>query len=90
MAIWSAQFELVLRMHGGFESDAGNIDPDLSLVQLGVDSLGAAELIALIEDEFQLEIPLERLTPDSFATLRTIWELLCSIEPTPAEATEAG
>ncbi|MEV6927327.1 phosphopantetheine-binding protein [Dactylosporangium sp. NPDC051485] len=90
MAIWSAQFESVLRMHGRLESATANIDPDVSLVQLGVDSLGSAELIALIEDEFGVEIPLERLTPDSFATLRAVWELLCSIDPTLVEANPAG
>jgi acyl carrier protein len=85
MAVWSAQFEHVLRMHGRFLSGAAPIDPDVSLLKLGVDSLEIAELIALIEDEFRLEIPLERLTPESFATPRTIWELLCSIEPSLLE-----
>jgi acyl carrier protein len=89
MAVWSTQFEQVLRMHGRFAPETGDIDPDLSLTKLGVDSLGIAELIALIEDEFQVEIPVEQLTPDSFATPRTVWELLCSIDPSIAEVEAA-
>jgi acyl carrier protein len=81
MAVWSSQFEDALRMHSKFLSDDTVIDPDLSLRELGIDSLEIAELIALVEDEFRLEIPLERLTPEWFETPRTIWQLLCSVEP---------
>lgn len=86
MAVWSTQFEHALRLHSKFISNNTTIDPDVSLLKLGIDSLEIAELIALIEDEFRLEIPLERLTPESFATPRTIWQLLCSIEPSLQEA----
>jgi acyl carrier protein len=86
MVAWSTQFEHVLRMHSRFISSDNAIDPDVSLAKLGVDSLEIAELIALIEDEFNIQIPLERLTPDSFATPRMTWELLCSIEPALAKA----
>lgn len=86
MAVWSSQFEDVLRMHSKFLASSTAIDPDTSLVKLGIDSLEIAELIALIEDEFRLEIPLERLTPESFETPRTIWELLCSISPALRES----
>jgi acyl carrier protein len=44
------------------------------------------DLVVKIEDEFDLEIPPEQITPETFATPASIWQLLCQIEPKLAES----
>ena len=58
-----------------------DIDPDLSLASLGVDSLDIIELIVQIEGEFDMEIPPDRVTPETFSTPASIWRLLCQLDP---------
>lgn len=77
--------EKVLRKHARFISAGEDIDPDMPLASLGVQSLDIIELIVKIEDEFDLDIPAERITPETFATPASIWRLLCQIDPTLAE-----
>jgi acyl carrier protein len=77
--------EIVLRTHARFVAAGDDIDPDMPLASLGVDSLDMIELLVKIEDEFDLEIPPEQVTPETFATPASIWRLLCQIDPTLAE-----
>ena len=45
-------------------------DPSLNLLEAGiVDSTAVVELVLWLEENFQLEIDPESLTPDNFATL---------------------
>jgi peptidyl carrier protein len=54
---------------------------DAPLLDWGVlDSLALADLMAYIEEHFGLSVPLEAITPDNFRTLRTIAEMLQSLE----------
>lgn len=78
-------FEKVLRAHARFIDAGADIDLDMPLASLGVDSLDIIELIVEIEDEFDLDIPAEQVTPDTFATPASIWRLLCQIDPALAE-----
>jgi acyl carrier protein len=77
--------EKLLRAHTRFMSAGEDIDPDMPLASLGVDSLDMIELIVKIEDKFDLDIPAEQVTPETFATPASIWRLLCQIDPTLAE-----
>lgn len=73
--------ERLLRTQARFLAPGNNIDPDLSIASLGVDSLDIIELIVRLEGEFDLEIPIDQLTPESFSTPGSIWRLLCQLDP---------
>ena len=42
-----------------YKLDPENITPDSSLESLGIDSLGVAEMLFNIEDEFEVSMPME-------------------------------
>ena len=73
--------EQILRPHARFLAADADIDPDLSLASLGVDSLDIIELVVQIEDTFDVEIPPDRVTPETFSTPASIWRLLCQLDP---------
>ena len=78
--------EQILRAHSRFVAAGADIDPYVPLTSLGVDSLDIIELLVQIEGEFDLEIPPERVTPETFASPASIWQLLCQIDPNLAES----
>lgn len=59
-----------LAVAGGY--DGPQPGPDADLAAIGFDSLLTVELVARLEDEFGVEIPDDRLTPGSFATVRGV------------------
>ena len=75
------KLEQILRAHARFLSAGIDIDPELSLASLGVDSLDIIELVVQIEGEFDMEIPPDRVTPETFSTPASIWRLLCQLDP---------
>jgi acyl carrier protein len=66
-------FARLIRSRCRFIGPADSLDPDASLADLGVDSLELVELIVDIEDTYGIEVPLEILTPEMFASPGTIW-----------------
>ena len=82
----SQSLEKILRAQARFLAADADITPDMSLASLGIDSLGLIELVFEIEGEFDLEIPPEQITPETFATPASIWRLLHQIDPTLAES----
>lgn len=74
-------FEQVLRAQARFLAAGTRIDPDLSMASLGVDSLDIIELIVILEGKFDLEIPIDQVTPETFSTPGSIWRLLCELDP---------
>jgi acyl carrier protein len=89
MAPWSRQFEDVLRACMKAPSDT-RIEPDTRLRDLGIDSIEIVELIMVLEDEFNVEISDDLLTPATFETAGTIWGLLCAIVPPSVDADARG
>lgn len=73
--------EQILRTHARFLAAGTDIDPDLSLASLGVDSLDIIELVVQIEGKFDVEIPPDRVTPETFSTPASVWRLLCQLDP---------
>jgi acyl carrier protein len=76
-----ADLEKVLRTHARFLAPGTDIDPDLSISSLGVDSLDMIELVVQLEGKFDVEIPLDQVTPETFSTPASIWRLLCELDP---------
>jgi acyl carrier protein len=81
--------EQILRAHARFLAAGADIDPDLPLASLGVDSLDIIELVVKLEDMFDVEIPPDRVTPETFATPASIEQLLRQLDPKLA-ATESS
>jgi acyl carrier protein len=73
--------EQVLRPHVRFLAPGTAIDPDLSIASLGVDSLDIIELVVQLEGKFDVEIPPDQVTPETFSTPASIWRLLCQLDP---------
>ena len=73
--------ERILRTHARFLAPGTDIDPDLSIALLGVDSLDIIELVVELEGKFDVEIPVDQVTPETFATPASIWRLLCELDP---------
>ncbi|MEU1762941.1 phosphopantetheine-binding protein [Micromonospora sp. NPDC005652] len=76
-----AELDTLLRGHCRLLAPGASIDPNALLTSLGVDSLEIIELIVALEDTFDISIPSEMLTPQTFATPATIWhavEGLCA------------
>jgi acyl carrier protein len=73
--------ERILRVHARFLAAGADIDPDLPLASLGVDSLDIIELVVQLEDAFDVEIPPDRVTPETFSTPASIWRLLRQLDP---------
>lgn len=67
-------FQRLIRSRCRFLLPDDPLGPDTSLADLGVDSLEIVELIVDIEDTYGIEVPLEFLTPEMFASPGTIWQ----------------
>ena len=53
------------------------VRPDTNLLESGLlDSLDFLHLVTFIEEEYQLEFPIEMLTPDNFATPKVVGEVV--------------
>lgn len=75
--MWTKQYEHIVRGHcRGVASDAA-LDPHTPLALLGIDSIEIVSLIVDLEDELDLELPEQAITPETFATLGTLWDMLC-------------
>ena len=58
------------------------IHNDHKLIEIGLTSLDLARLVLLVEDEFDLRIPVRDLTPANFRSISTISQLVSKlIEP---------
>jgi acyl carrier protein len=62
-----------------WEGDLAAIPDDYELIKSDVlDSLGVQQVVALVEEEFGVEIADDELVPENFATLRAIGDLVRS------------
>jgi acyl carrier protein len=79
MADWPDEFDVILRRHCQLDDADAPIDPDAMLTALGMDSMEVVEFIVSIEDAFDLTIPQELLTPQTFATPGTVWNMVAGL-----------
>jgi len=57
------------------------IQNDHTLVEIGLTSMDLARLVLLIEDEFDLRIPVRDLIPANFRSISTISQLVSKLVP---------
>lgn len=52
--------------------DAGAIDPEIPLHEMGIDSLGFVELLVVMEKKFNIKLMESGLTRNDFKTIRSL------------------
>ena len=71
--MWDAQFEEIMRRYVPFLDADEPLDPDASLRELGLDSMGIIEMMGTLEAAYDVRFLDEMLNLQTFATARTLW-----------------
>jgi acyl carrier protein len=74
------RFQEIVRPHLPYAS-AEELSADDDLAALGLDSMGVVQLLAAVEDGYQLELPDDLLDQDSFTTVGTLWQTVAAALP---------
>ncbi|HEY7594357.1 MAG TPA: phosphopantetheine-binding protein [Actinophytocola sp.] len=73
-----SEFQEILRPHLPY-ADAGDLLASSELASLGLDSMSLVELLADVEDRYDVELPDDILNESTFATVGSLWEALCPL-----------
>ncbi|MET0235079.1 MAG: acyl carrier protein [Kibdelosporangium sp.] len=73
---WDSRFEGSLRCFLPFLSASRSLTGSATLRDLGLDSMGAVELLAALENVYDVRFREDTLTMDTFATPGTLWAAL--------------
>lgn len=76
---WDLKFEDILRRALPFISADETLGSDVSLRDLGLDSMGMVELLADLESGYNVRFRDEALTMETFATTAVLWGVLSSM-----------
>ncbi|GAA4590487.1 acyl carrier protein [Actinoplanes octamycinicus] len=80
--MWDATFEEILRRFVPFLDADEPLDPDTSLRDLGLDSMGIIEMMAVLEAEYQVRFLDDMLNMQTFATPGALWDSVSKmVEP---------
>ena len=72
-------------LQNDFHLERSTVQSELSLAELGLDSLALMEFVIAVEDAFHVRIPADRLSPHkSGVTLQGLCEVLEGIDAAPA------
>ncbi|WOX17120.1 phosphopantetheine-binding protein [Streptomyces sp. N50] len=74
--LWSKTFETTLRNHLPLLAPEAEIEPEVALADLGLDSLGTVGLLVELEETFNVVIPDESLSTETFATPKSLWDVI--------------
>lgn len=73
---WDRRFEGSLRRFLPFLSTRESLAGHAALRDLGLDSLGAVQLLAALENDYGVRLRDDVLTMDTFATAGSLWSAL--------------
>ena len=76
ITLWDTTFENNLRAFLPFLDSTETLTADVSLRDLGLDSMGMVELLAALEDGYHVRFRDEYLTMETFATPAVLWGTL--------------
>lgn len=71
--MWDEKFEDIVRRHLPFLGADEELAGDAPLRDLGLDSLGAVELLSALEHAYDLRFHEDALTLETFATPDRLW-----------------
>jgi acyl carrier protein len=77
--MWDKQFEETLRAHLPFLGPDEPLTPEDDLRDLGLDSIGTVELLATLENTYDVRFVDDALKPETFATTGVLWAALAGI-----------
>ena len=72
------EFQDILRPHLPYANSGDLTAPD-ELTGLGLDSMGVVQLLADLEDHYDLELPDDILNEETFATVGSLWLALSTL-----------
>jgi acyl carrier protein len=78
--MWDEHFESLLRPHLPYLPAQAPLDAAADLRDLGLDSMGRVELLAVLERHYQVRFVDDALTGDTFATAASLWERLSLVK----------
>jgi acyl carrier protein len=78
--VWDRKFEDLLRRFLPFLSVDESLTEDISLRDLGLDSMGTVELLAALETDYSVRFRDENLTMATFATPGVLWKTLGALK----------
>lgn len=73
---WDEKFEAVLRRSLPYLALDQSMAPTATLLDLGLDSLATIQLILDLEGSFDVVVPDESMTAESFQTVGSLWRML--------------
>jgi acyl carrier protein len=79
MTDWDGQFETIVRSVLTALPRNEPLPPAVDLPALGLDSLNMIRLIIEVEGHYRVEIPDDRITPETCATPDTLWRLVSGL-----------
>ncbi|MER6033416.1 MULTISPECIES: phosphopantetheine-binding protein [unclassified Streptomyces] len=69
-------------------ADAGELGASDELAALGLDSMGVVQLLAALEEGYDLDFPDEALNQDTFATVGSLWQTVAGVLPAEQDGDE--
>jgi len=78
------EFQDILRPHLPYANSSDLTAPD-ELAGLGLDSMGVVQLLADLEDHFDMELPDDILNEETFATVGSLWQALSTLVASAGE-----
>jgi acyl carrier protein len=80
------EFQDILRPHLPY-ADSGELAAANELAGLGLDSMSLVQLLADVEDRYDIELPDDILNEATFETVGSLWQTLSPlVEPAGAES----
>jgi acyl carrier protein len=76
--MWDTQFEEQLRRFLPYLAADEQLDDDTELRDFGLDSLATVELLALLENTYQVRFTDDALSLDTFQTPAVLWRTLAA------------
>lgn len=89
-APWTARYETILRQYLPLLEHNQPIYPEVSLIDLGLDSLSMVDLLLELEKHFSIKVPEDLLVERTFASPNSLWSVVHMLSthspdaPTPA------
>jgi len=77
--MWDKTFENLLRGFLPFLGADESLDGDATLPDLGLDSLGIVELLAALENEYDVRFQDDALGKETFQTPAVLWKVLSGL-----------
>lgn len=70
---WDDRYEALLRAYGDLLDEGDAIDADTNLQSIGLDSLTLVQLVVELEESFEVTLPDEAFTIETFETAGSLW-----------------